>query len=131
MIYRILADLVLLVHALFIVFAVFGGLLGFWRRWVVWLHLPAMAWGALVVAMGWVCPLTPLETSLRQMAGQQAYGGSFIEHYLLLMIYPPGLTRSVQALLAALLIGGNAAVYLVLCRRWRGSPKKSAGASRR
>lgn len=119
MAYRLLADLVLLVHALFIVFVMFGGLLAFWRRWLMWVHLPAFLWGALVVAAGWVCPLTPLEVSLRRLAGQAAYGGSFIEHYLLLMIYPPGLTRQVQMLLAALLVIGNVGVYAALWRRRR------------
>lgn len=114
MIYRILADLVLLVHALFVVFAVFGGLLVLRRRWLAWLHLPALAWGAIIISMGWICPLTPLENTLRQMAGQESYNSSFIEHYVLLAIYPPGLSRQIQLLLAALLIMGNLLVYAVL-----------------
>lgn len=117
MFYRTLADLVLLAHALFIAFVVFGGLLAFWRRWLMWAHLPALAWGAAVVAMGWLCPLTPLENAWRQMAGQAGYQDSFIGHYLLSAIYPPGLTRNVQVLLAFLLIAGNAFIYAILCRR--------------
>lgn len=119
MIYRILADLILLTHALFVVFVIFGGLLVLWRRWLAWLHLPALAWGAIIISMGWICPLTPLENTLRQMAGQENYSSSFIEHYLLLAIYPPGLTRQIQLLLAALLILGNLFVYAVLYRRKR------------
>lgn len=128
MTYRILAELVLLVHAFFVVFVVFGGLLAFWKRWLMWLHLPALTWGALVVAMGWICPLTPLENTLRAMAGQASYGSGFIEHYLLLAIYPPGLTREVQTLLAALLTFGNLIIYAVLYAR---RPARKAAAKPR
>jgi hypothetical protein len=117
MTYRILADAVLIAHALFIAWVVFGGLAGFWKRWLIWLHVPALAWGAVVAGMGWICPLTPLENALRVQAGLQPYGGDFIQHYLAPLIYPPGLTRATQALLAGLLLGGNAIVYALLCRR--------------
>lgn len=117
MIYRIFADLVLIAHFTFIVFAIFGGLLVLYRFRMIWLHLPALAWGATIVAVGAVCPLTPLEKTLRNMAGQQAYSGSFLEHYLLLAIYPPGLTREVQILLAAGLIVFNIIIYAMVY--WR------------
>ena len=116
---RLLADLVLIVHGLFVAFVVFGGLLALWKRWIAYLHLPALAWGALVISMGWICPLTPLEVSLRQQAGQQGYGGGFIEHYLVSLIYPAGLTRGAQIALAALLIVGNLIVYALWIRRGR------------
>ncbi|CAB5513440.1 DUF2784 domain-containing protein [Achromobacter anxifer] len=119
---RLLADLVLVVHGLFVAFVVFGGLLALWKRWIAYLHLPALAWGALVIGMGWICPLTPLEISLRQQAGQQGYGGGFIEHYLLSLIYPAGITREVQIALAALLIVGNIVVYTLWVRRGRRRP---------
>lgn len=118
MIYSILADGVLLVHALFIVFVIFGGFLVLWKHDLAWLHLPAMAWGAAIVAGGWICPLTPLENILRRMAGLAHYSGGFIEHYLVLAIYPPGLTRGMQVLLAVLLVLGNVLVYAIsYCRR--------------
>ncbi|MDX1634469.1 MAG: DUF2784 domain-containing protein [Marinobacter sp.] len=117
MIWRLAADAVLLLHGLFILFAVFGGLLVLWRRWLVWLHLPAMAWAALVVTMGWVCPLTPLEVQLRQTAGDAGYSGGFIEHYLVLLIYPPGLTRQLQILLGVAVLVINLLVYGLLLRR--------------
>jgi hypothetical protein len=123
MAYRLLADFVLVVHAAFLAFVVFGGLLVFWKRWMIYLHLPALIWGALVVAMGWICPLTPLENTLRQLAGQASYGGGFIEHYLLAAIYPQGLTRELQILLAVLLIFLNASIYAVLWRR-RGTDRQ-------
>lgn len=120
--YRLLADLVLIVHGLFVAFVVFGGLLALWKRWIAYLHLPALAWGALVIGMGWICPLTPLEISLRQQAGQQGYGDGFIEHYVLALIYPEGITRGTQIVLAALLIVGNIIVYALWARRGRRQP---------
>ena len=120
--YRLLADLVLIVHGLFVAFVVLGGLLALWKRWIAYLRLPALAWGALVIGMGWICPLTPLEISLRQQAGQQGYGGGFIEHYVLALIYPEGITRGTQIVLAALLIVGNVIVYALWARRGRRQP---------
>jgi hypothetical protein len=117
MTYRILADLVLVVHGLFVAFVMFGGLLALWKPRIAYLHLPALAWGAVVVGMGWICPLTPLEVSLRQQAGQEGYAGGFIEHYILGLIYPQGITRTTQVVLAAMLIVGNIAVYALWARR--------------
>ncbi len=117
--YRVLADLVLLTHALFVAFVVLGGLLVIWKPRAARWHLIALAWGATVVGFGWICPLTPLENTLRELAGQQGYNGGFIEHYLVQVIYPPGLTRQVQVWLAAGLITGNAMVYGWLFHGWR------------
>jgi hypothetical protein len=115
----LLADAVLLLHAGFIAWAVFGGLaLLRWPR-LVWLHLPALAWGVWISASGGICPLTPLEQRLRVAAGQEGWHGGFIEHYLTAIIYPDGLTRSMQALLAALLLAGNIVVYALAWRRRR------------
>lgn len=117
MIYLAFADLVLLTHAAFIAFVIFGGLLALWKPAIAYLHLPALAWGATVIAMGWICPLTPLENTLRLMAGHEAYQSGFLEHYLMRLIYPQGLTREIQVLLAILLVAGNLAVYAVWCHR--------------
>ena len=121
--YRLLADLVVGVHALFVAFVIAGGLLVLRWPWVAAVHLPAAVWGALIELRGGVCPLTPLENSLRASAGQAGYEGGFIEHYLLPVLYPAGLTRGVQLGLGALVIAVNLVVYaLVLRRRWtRGS----------
>ena len=119
MAYRVLADLVLVAHGLFVAFVIFGGLLALWKRWVAYVHLPALAWGAMVIGMGWICPLTPLEVSLRERAGQEGYAGGFIQHYLLGIIYPEGITRTTQIVLAALLVVGNIVVYLLWARRRR------------
>ena len=119
MLYAVAAEAVLLLHASFILFAVLGGLLVLRWPWLLWLHLPAAGWAAVVVIAGWVCPLTPIEQMLRGMAGQDGYGGSFIEHYLVLLIYPPGLTRPLQAGLGALVVAVNGAIYLAVWRKQR------------
>jgi hypothetical protein len=121
MMYRVLADLVVGVHALFVAFVLVGGLLALRWRWVAALHLPAAVWGALIEFKGWICPLTPLEKSLRAAAGQAGYEGGFIEHYLLPVLYPAGLTRGVQLALGSAVIVVNLAVYAVLLRRVRRS----------
>ena len=120
MAYRILADLVVGVHALFVVFVVAGGLLALRWAWVAAVHLPAAVWGALIEFRGWICPLTPLEKSLRAAAGEAGYRGGFIEHYLLPALYPSGLTRGVQLVLGASVIVVNLLVYgVVLVRATR------------
>jgi hypothetical protein len=91
------------------------------------LHLPAAAWGALIEFQGWICPLTPLENSLRASAGQAGYRGGFIEHYLLPVLYPAGLTRGVQLALGSGVIVVNLVVYGFLMARWR---RSSAGRRR-
>jgi hypothetical protein len=117
--YRILADLVVGVHALFVVFVVAGGLLVLRWPWVAAAHLPAAVWGTLIELRGWICPLTPLENSLRASAGQAGYAGGFIEHYLLPVLYPAGLTGGIQLVLGALVIAVNTVVYAMLLRRRR------------
>jgi uncharacterized membrane protein YhhN len=120
MAYRILADLIVGVHALFVAFVVVGGLLALrWPR-VAILQFPAAVWGALIEFQGWICPLTPLENSLRTAAGQAGYQGGFIEHYLLPVLYPAGLTRGVQLALGTVVILVNLVVYgFLLARRRR------------
>jgi uncharacterized protein DUF2784 len=117
--YRLLADLLVLVHLGFVLFVVLGGLLVLRRPRLAWLHLPAAAWGAFIEAVGWICPLTPLENALRQHAGEVGYAGGFIEHYIIAVLYPPGLTRNLQFVLTGIVVVINLAVYSVLLRRWR------------
>ena len=116
------ADAVLLAHLLFIVFVLFGGLL-VWRWYrLIWLHVPAALWGLTVEVLHLQCPLTSLENSLRQAAGQAGYAGGFVEHYLVPVIYPAGLTPQVQLWLGALVLLLNALIYaglLVRRRPWR------------
>ena len=123
MLWRLAADLVLLIHLMFIIHAVFGGLLAFWRRWLIWIHLPASIWATTVVILGWPCPLTPVEIHLRQMAGDTGYSGSFIEHYLVPVIYPAGLARPLQVVLGLGVLVVNILVYgLLLLRKARRQP---------
>jgi hypothetical protein len=117
--FQILADLVAVVHFAFIIYVLFGGVLALRWTWVPWVHLPAVAWGMGIEFLGWYCPLTPLENSLRTMAGDQGYSGGFIEHYLLPVIYPDGLTRNIQLLLGGILVIMNLAVYAIVWRRHR------------
>lgn len=115
--YRIAADAVLLLHLAFILFVVLGGLLVLkWPR-LAWLHLPAVAWGATVEFLHLICPLTLLENRLRLAAGEQGYSGGFIEHYLLPLIYPAGLTPAIQIWLGALVLLLNLLPYGLLARR--------------
>ncbi len=119
MFYRYSADAVLFVHFTFIVFVVIGGLLAVWRRGVLFIHLPAALWGVFVELTGRVCPLTSLENTFRIKAGYAGYSKSFVEHYLLGIIYPESLTREVQYFLGALVVAVNVAIYLWLFYRFR------------
>jgi hypothetical protein len=116
MLYRVLADAVLLFHLVFVAFAVAGGLLAFRHRWIVALHLPVLGWAAFVEFTGRICPLTPLENRLRAAGGMAGYEGGFVEHYLLPVLYPAALTREWQWTLGAGLVAFNAVVYLLLWR---------------
>jgi hypothetical protein len=117
--YRLLADALVVLHGLFVLFVVFGSLLVLWRPRVMWLHIPAAAWGALIEWYGWICPLTPWEQALRLRAGQAGYRGGFIEHYLVPLIYPAGLTPEMQTRLGVLVVLFNAGLYAVVWRRVR------------
>ena len=113
----ILADAVLLIHAAFVAWAVFGVLVVWRWPWLAALHLPALAWAIWIEASGRVCPLTPLEVSLRREAGESGYTGGFIDHYVGGVLYPAGLTREAQWTMAGLLIAVNVVVYGLLVLR--------------
>jgi len=122
--FRLAADAVLVLHLAFIVFAVFGGLLALRWRWMPLLHLPAVAWAFYVELPGSFCPLPSVENSFRLSAGQSGYAGGFVEHYLLPLIYPAGLTREIQVFLAATVLGINIAVYSWIVFRRHSSIRK-------
>ncbi len=117
MICRILADAVLVIHLIFIVFAVVGGLAVLRWRFLAWAHLPCALWAAAIEFGGWICPLTPLENFLRQAAGQAGYHGSFIQHYLLPVIYPHSLTREMQIGMGVGVLIVNLAAYALVVRK--------------
>ena len=121
MIYRILADITLVVHFGFILFVVLGGLLVAWKRWIAWIHIPTAVWGALITLIGWTCPLTPLENHLRRLGGQAGYGGSFIEHYLISVIYPQGIGEAGWIALGVGVVVVNVLLYGWILHRGRGT----------
>ena len=120
MIYRLLADVVVILHVGFVAFVVLGGFL--LRRWprLVYAHVPVAVWGVLIEFAGWVCPLTPLENSLRRRGGEAGYEGGFIDNYVMPVLYPIGLTRNVQYLLGLFALLMNIVAYTMFLRRRRG-----------
>jgi hypothetical protein len=124
MIYRFLADSVLIVHLLFIGFVIFGGLVALRFPLIALVHIPAACWGAYIELAGGLCPLTVIEVGFRRTAGEAGYSGSFVEHYLLPIIYPAGLTRDVQLWLAGFVILINVAIYSRFVYRLRASRSK-------
>ncbi|HEY5774497.1 MAG TPA: DUF2784 domain-containing protein [Xanthomonadales bacterium] len=117
--YALLANLVLILHATFILFVVFGGLFALWRRGVVWLHVPAALWGMLIEFRGWVCPLTYLENDLRAKAGGGGYTSGFIEHYLMPLVYPAALGPETQVILGLAVLLVNTVIYTLVWRKLR------------
>ena len=112
--FRVLADITVILHLAFVLFVVFGGLFVLRRPRLAWVHLPAAAWGACVEFTGWVCPLTPLENWLREQSGGPVYTSSFIERYLMPVLYPSALSREMQWVLGGLVIVINGAVYFLV-----------------
>ena len=116
---RLFADAVVVFHLLFIAFVLAGGALVLrWAR-LAWIHLPAVAWAAYVEFTGTICPLTPLENALRGRTGQAGYGGGFVEHYIVPLIYPPGLTPTIQYAIGAAVVVVNVAFYFAAWARHR------------
>lgn len=124
MFFQLAAEAVLLFHLAFIAFALFGAAIAMRWRWIIVVHLPAATWGFFVELTGRICPLTYLENYLRVKAGLSGYTESFVEHYVLAVIYPAGLTREVQFILASVVAVVNIAIYGWLC--WYGSHGKDA-----
>ena len=117
MFFRLAADGALLLHLAFILFALFGGALAERWRWMPLVHLPAAAWALFAELTGRICPLTYIENDFRIRAGQSGYTESFVEHYLIDIIYPSGLTHEVQFVLAATVVVFNIAIYFWIARR--------------
>lgn len=112
-VYSFLADAVLVLHGVFVLFVVLGGLLVLrWPR-LAWLHVPAAVWGVAVEFAGWYCPLTPLENRFRALAGDAMYEGDFVARYLLPVIYPDGLTRRSQIVLGLFALAMNIGIYAI------------------
>ncbi len=117
LIHLFFANVILMIHFSFIIFVVFGGLLIFYKKWMSWLHIPAVLWAALIEFSGRICPLPPLENHLRTLSGQNGYDYGFIHHYLLKIIYPDGLTRQAQIFLGFGVLIFNLFVYAVYLKK--------------
>lgn len=113
------AQAVLLLHLAFVLFAVLGSAMVWWRLKLVWLHLPALAWGVWIELTHGLCPLTTLENQLLRAAGEPGYGGGFIEQYLMPLLYPPGLQPAHQLWLAGVLMAINLIGYGLVIDRHR------------
>lgn len=111
MIESLAANLLVILHLGFIVFVAFGGLLVCKWPKIGYLHIPCVLWGAMIELSGWMCPLTPLETVLRELAGEAGYSGGFIDHYVMPLVYPEGLTRGMQIGLGIIVLSVNLCVY--------------------
>ena len=119
MLYQILADFIVILHFAFIVFVLGGGILVIKWRWIIWLHIPAVIWGALISFFGWICPLTPIENMLRQVGRGEEYLTGFIEHYLLPVIYPSGLDRKMYIVMGIFVLVFNLAIYALLIAKFK------------
>lgn len=117
MLYRLLADALVVLHGAFVLFVVFGGLLVLWKTRLAWLHIPAALWGTYIEFTGKICPLTPLENHFRQLAGERGYAEGFIEHYLIPLMYPDGLTQDIQTMLGLVVLAINLVAYGLVMRR--------------
>ncbi|MCK5189030.1 MAG: DUF2784 domain-containing protein [Methylococcales bacterium] len=121
----LVADLIVLIHFSFILFVIFGGFLALkWRKFI-WLHVPAAVWGTLIEFFGWLCPLTTLENELRRNNDGEAFSTGFIEHYIIPLIYPEGLTRDIQIVLGFVVIVFNLFIYTLIFKKWTGENGKS------
>jgi hypothetical protein len=111
MVYRLLADIVLIIHIAFVLYALLGAFLVLKWRWTVWVHLPAAFWAAFIEFTGWICPLTPLENMLRHQARDSVYHTGFIEHYILPVLYPAALNENTQFILGIIVLLVNLSIY--------------------
>lgn len=118
-----IADAIVLLHLAFIVFVLLGGWLALRWRWLLWLHIPAVAWGCAVEFLHLYCPLTVWENHFRALAGKAGYADDFIQHYILNLIYPSGLTPQLQIVFGAIVVVINVLAYILLLRRYRHSSK--------
>lgn len=119
MLYNFLADLVVILHCLFILFVLLGGFLALWKSSTVWYHIPAVLWAACLEFFGWICPLTPLENLLRERGGIAGYNVGFVDQYILPVIYPASLTRETQINLGIIVVIANIGIYFTVWIRLR------------
>jgi len=107
----IAADSIVIIHFAFVLFVVLGGILLVWWKKLVWLHLPSVVWGVVVEFTGWICPLTPYENTLRARAGLEMYDGDFVMRYIMPILYPEDLTRTMQMVFGLIVLLINIVCY--------------------
>jgi Protein of Unknown function (DUF2784) len=129
-VYRALADVVVVVHFAFVVFIAVGGLLAWrWPR-LLWLHVPAVIWGLGIVTIGYECPLTPLERYFRRLGGEHVPRAGFIDRYIEGVLYPERYTSLLRALVAVLvLVGWTGALIRLRRTRSAADPRRTASSS--
>jgi hypothetical protein len=128
MAYRFLADALVVFHFCFVLFVITGGLFVLRWRWMALLHIPAALWGMIVEWTGWICPLTPLENRLRERGGDVAYQGDFVNHYIMPVLYPDGLTRDFQITFGTLILMITLLMYLAAFTARGGRRRRRRGA---
>ena len=119
MLYNSLADLVVILHFLFVLFVLLGGFLVLWKSHMAWYHIPAVFWAASIEFFGWICPLTPLENILRERGGVAGYDTGFVEHYIVPILYPASLTRQMQVGFGLIVLSVNIGIYFTAWNRMR------------
>ncbi|HSB30995.1 MAG TPA: DUF2784 domain-containing protein [Candidatus Sulfobium mesophilum] len=119
MLFKVCADIVLLTHFAFVIFAVLGGFIVLWKNRAAWIHVPVVLWSSVVNLASWVCPLTPLENWFLAKAGQSGYRGGFVQHYIDPLVYPAGMPRDMELIAGISVLVWNAAVYAVVLIRRR------------
>jgi hypothetical protein len=124
MLYNSLADLIVVLHSLFVLFVMLGGFLVLWKSSVAWCHIPAVFWAASIEFFGWICPLTPLENMLREKGGAAGYDTGFVEHYIVPILYPASLTRQVQINLGIIVLSINIGLYFFVLHSLRKTERK-------
>ena len=118
---RILGNLVLAFHFVFVLFSVLGGFLVLWKRWIAWFQVPSVPWSSFVSLFSHVCPLTPIENRFRRLAGQAGYEGGFVQHYVAPLVYPGGMPRRMELIAGFSVLIWNACVYAFVVLRRTGS----------
>jgi hypothetical protein len=124
MLYNSLADLIVVLHSLFVLFVMLGGFLVLWKSSVAWCHIPAVFWAASIEFFGWICPLTPLENMLREKGGAAGYDTGFVEHYIVPILYPASLTRQVQINFGIIVLSINIGLYFFVLHSLRKTERK-------
>ncbi len=109
--HELAADIILIIHFLFILLVIFGALLLFVEKKIVFIHIPAIIWGSYIELTNSICPLTYLENWLLQKANLTTYSEGFIQNYLVPIVYPTNLTKDTQIYLGIALIVINIVLY--------------------